>query len=176
MTQPTLQNTQDIPDSPPRLPSSDLDLSSPWPRKSDIEILTTGPAPGSQQCGAVLSDPDNQKDTIKSDLRRLCEVTSEKKWWQVDCTDKCQNQVTGSILSGMDTQYLTSSEPLCPENGGVSSPQQIITLRKDTKIVRVIVLNVPYEYVDTRKSFDRKKAPATGETNSFNNKDLRGIR
>lgn len=93
-----------------------------------------------------------------------------------------QNKVTGSILSGMDALYFTSRDPLRPKKGGASfclvrlTPQQITTLREDTKSVRTIVPNVPFEYVDPRKSFGLEMAPATGETNSFKKRDLRAVK
>lgn len=185
LLQPTTQNTQDPPVIPQLLPTPDLDLSPPEPPtadKPDIEILTTALGPASQQCSADLSSPDDQKVTSNSDLRHPCEVASAKIVWSVDCTDTSQNQVTGSILSGMDTQYFTSSDPLCPKKGGVSfwlarlTPQQIVTLRKDTKSVMAIVPNVPFEYADLRKSLGPEKAPVTDETNSFRKRDLRVVK
>lgn len=101
------------------LPTPDLDLHSPEPptsEQTDIEILTTAPAPGLQQCSPVLKIPDDQKDTSNSNLRP-CDEASAQIVWSVDCADTGQNQVIGSILSGMDTQYFTSSDPLCPKKG-----------------------------------------------------------
>lgn len=166
------------------LPPPDLDPHFPEPptsEQTDIEILTTAPAPGWQQCNPVSNIPDDQKDTSSSNLRP-CDEASAQIVWSVDCADTGQNQVIGSILSRMDTQYFTSSDPLCHKKGGVSfwlarlTPQQIIKLREDTKSVRDVVPNIPFEYADPRMSFGREKAPAISETNSFKKRDLRVVK
>lgn len=182
--QPTPQDTLDTPVIQQPQPTPDLDLHRPEPPPSEqpgIEIFTTAPTPDWQQCSAFSINPDDQKDTSNSDLRP-CDEASAQIVWSVDCADTGQNKVTGSILSGMDALFFTSSDPLCPKKGGVSfwlarlTPQQITTLREDTQSVRTVVPNVPFEYVDNRKSFGSGMAPATGETNSFKKRDLRVIK
>lgn len=145
------------------------------------EILTTAPTLDSQQCSAVSITPKDQKDISNSNLRP-CHEASAQIVWSADCADTGQNKVTGSILSGMDALYFISGDTLCAKNGRVSfwlarlTPQQITTLKEDTQSVRIIVPNVPFEYVDNRKSFGSGMAPATGETNSFKKRDLRVIK
>lgn len=186
LLQPTPQATPDTDTSVIQqpLPTPDFNLHRPEPPPSEqprIEIFITAPTPDSQQCSTVSINPDDQNDISNSNLRPRDEASAQIVW-SVDCADMGQNKVTGSILSGMDALYFTSSDTLCPKKGGVSfwlarlTPQQITTLRKDTQSVRAIVPNVSFEYVDNKKSFGSRITPATGETNSFKKRDLRVIK
>lgn len=179
-----LQDTPDTSVIQQPQPSPGFDLHRPEPPPSEqpgIEIFITDPTPDSQKCSAVSINPEDQKDISSSNLRS-CDEASAQIVWSVDCTDMAQNKATGSILSGMDALYFTSSDPLCPMKGGVSfwlarlTSQQITTLRKDTQSVRTIVPNISFEYVDNKKSFGSRMAPATVETNSFKKRDLRVIK
>lgn len=77
----------------------------------------------------------------------LCEERKSYITWPRSCEDTSQNAITASILSGMDSQFLTSIHPLCAVEGGVGffvarlSTQQVEALRRQEAGVKAVELN-----------------------------------
>lgn len=77
----------------------------------------------------------------------VCEERRSYITWPNSCEDTSQNAITASILSGMDSQFLTSIHPLCAVEGGVGffvarlNPQQVEALRRQEAGVKAIELN-----------------------------------
>ncbi len=76
----------------------------------------------------------------------------------MSCDDTVQNIITEKILSGMDGQYKTSTDPLCRLKHGISfwlaklTPEQIDALKEQTSAVRAITLNPLFEFGDLKRS------------------------
>lgn len=77
----------------------------------------------------------------------LCEERKSYITWPRSCEDTSQNAITASILSGMDSQFLTSIHPLCAVEGGVGffvarlNAQQVEALRQQEVGVKAVELN-----------------------------------
>lgn len=77
----------------------------------------------------------------------LCEERKSYITWPRSCEDTSQNAITASILSGMDSQFLTSIHPLCTVEGGVGffvamlNAQQVEALRRQEAGVKAVELN-----------------------------------
>lgn len=76
-----------------------------------------------------------------------CEERKSYITWPRSCEDTSQNAITASILSGMDSQFLTSIHPLCAVEGGVGffvarlNAQQVEALRQEEAGVKAVELN-----------------------------------
>lgn len=77
----------------------------------------------------------------------LCEERKSYITWPRSCEDTSQNAITAGILSGMDSQFLTSVHPLCAVEGGVGffvarlNAQQVEALRQQEAGVKAVELN-----------------------------------
>lgn len=77
----------------------------------------------------------------------LCEEPKSYITWPRSCEDTSQNAITASILSGMDSHFLTSIHPLCAVEGGVGffvarlNAQQVEALSQQKAGVKAVELN-----------------------------------
>lgn len=76
-----------------------------------------------------------------------CEERKSYITWPRSCEDTSQNAITASMLSGMDSQFLTSIHPLCAVEGGVGffvarlNAQEVEALRQEEAGVKAVELN-----------------------------------
>lgn len=171
---PDIPTTPDANENPPTTSPPVTDT------KTDIEIDSTAPPIGPHGCDLPLSAPDSQGSPGDTNLRQ-CEVATAQLIWPVSCEDTAQNTNTEQILSGMDSGYLTSKDPLCPLSGGIFywianlTPQQIDSLRQQTKTVRAVTPNGPYVLSDLKRPSRWTKGtevPTIGNKNRLNKRDI----
>ena len=123
-----------------------------------IDIFVTTQPQGPEVC-QDLSAPVIQAGVGKVGANlKSCGEATEKIIWPVSCEDITANTITERILREMDNQYWTSTNPLCPSQGGVAfwvarlTRSQVLAIRgKRGTAVRDITPNTPFSMSDLRK-------------------------
>lgn len=146
--------------TPQQLPQSPKDDGANKPYLDDvpstqedaIEIFVTA----EEDCKANSNSPNFQSDAASQNLQ-YCSVATARLIWPARCDDATQNIKTASIIGGMDNNFKTSKDPLCPLPGGVAfwlaniTPSQSKALMQDAAAVRAVTANRPYKNDDLRK-------------------------
>lgn len=130
-----------------------------------IELFITEPSRGSEACtGALPSDDRDSQDEAGDRNADPCNTGLGQLVWPVDCADIQRNTEIGKLLWSMDPKYMTSDDPLCPQNNGVGFWQaqltqpQIETLRQQMG-VKAIIRNTPYKFGKLMKRSPDKAGP-----------------
>lgn len=147
----------------PQLPSSPKDDGAnkpyldnvPSTQEDPIEIFVTA----EEDCEADPNSPTSQIDAASQNLQ-YCNVATARLIWPAHCDDTTQNTKTASTIGGMDNNFKTSKDPLCPLSGGVAfwlaniTPSQSKALMQDAAAVRAVTANRPYKN-DLSKVYSR---------------------
>lgn len=137
------------------------------PPSSDpqIELQVEGKSSGLDECQSSL-DP-NQISPAENPDFSLCGKASKQLIWPARCGDLTQNGIIGKVLSGMDNQFITTLDPLCPVKNGVAfwqarlTREQAITLRQDQiEAVRDITPNTPFKFGELMRGSPEQPNPA----------------
>lgn len=148
----------------PQLPQSPKDDGAnkpyldnvPSTQEDPIEIFVTA----EEDCKANPNSPNAQSDAASQNLQ-YCNVATARLIWPARCDDTTQNTKTASIIGGMDNNFKTSKDPLCPQPGGVAfwlaniTPSQSKALMQDAAAVRAVTANRPYKNDDLRRVYSR---------------------
>lgn len=148
----------------PQLPQSSKDGGAnkpyldnvPSTQEDPIEIFVTA----EEDCKAHPYSPNAQSDAASQNLQ-YCNVATARLIWPARCDDTTQNTKTASIIGGMDNNFKTSKDPLCPQPGGVAfwlaniTPSQSKALMQDAAAVRAVTANRPYKNDDLRRVYSR---------------------
>lgn len=142
-----------------------LDNDVPSTQEDPIEIFVTA----EEDCKANPTSPNFESDAAVQKLQ-YCNGATARLIWPARCDDTTQNTKTASIIGGMDNNFKTSKDPLCPLPGGVAfwlaniTPSQSEALIQDAEAVRAVTANRPYKNDDLRRVYSRankeRQAPA----------------
>lgn len=174
------QNTPTTaPQQLPQSPTKDGGANKPYiddvpsAQEDPIEIFVTAEE---EDCKVNSNSPNFQSDAASQNLQ-YCSVATARLIWPTRCDDATQNTKTASIIGGMDNNFKTSKDPLCPLPGGVAfwlaniTPSQSKALMQDATAVRAVTANRPYKNDDLRKvssraKYERQVLPAADYTKS----------
>lgn len=141
----------------------------PSTQADPIELFVTA-----DDCKADPNSPSSESEAASQNLGN-CDVTTARLIWPARCDDTEQNTKTASTLAGMDNNFKTSKDPLCPLQGGVAfwlaniTPPQSKALMQDAAAVRAVTANRPYKYDDLSKvnsRVNKRQVPAADRQQS----------
>ena len=123
--------------------------SVPSTQADPFELFVTS----EEDCKGDPNNPSSESDAASQNVR-YCDVAMARLIWPARCDDTEQNTKTASTLAGMDNQFKTSKDPLCPLQGGVAfwlaniTPSQSKALMQDAAAVRAITADRQYKIDD----------------------------
>lgn len=159
-------------------PTDDRTLypQAPPATESDFELEIVAPMPGQDECKAFAANPQSQSQDSwdsqggsESTNFRPCEAAVGQLIWSRGCGNTEQNERTAAILSGMDSGYETSIDPLCEVKGGVSywfaklTQDQIKALEADITAIRAVMPNPSYDFGKVNMKLSSAGAPASNK-------------
>lgn len=137
-----------------------------------IELFINEPSKGSEACTSAIpsDDLDSQGEAGYGNVDP-CSTGLSQLVWPVDCADTQRNTEIGKLLWSMDSKYMTSDDPLCPQKSGVGFWQvqltqpQIETLR-ETMGVKAVIRNMPYKFGKLTKTLPGTAKPGAVPSNA----------
>lgn len=118
----------------------------------EVELLITEPSQGSHTCTEVSpSDNGDFPGDVGNTNVSPCNTGLGQLIWPLNCADTQQNTDIESLLRSMDSKFMTSNDPLCPQKNGVGFWQaqlteaQIQILRQNMG-VKAVIRNRPYNF------------------------------
>lgn len=150
-----------------------------------IELQVEGKSSGQGKCQPFDQSAfdTNQVNPGENLDFSLCGTASKQLIWPVRCGDAYQNGITGQILSGMDNQFITILDPLCPVKNGVAfwqarlTREQITSLRQDQiEAVREITPNTPFKFGEIMRSSPDRANSAPHVPTSINHRRDRQLK
>lgn len=118
----------------------------------EIELLITEPSQGSHTCTEVSSsDNGDFPGDVGNTNISPCNTDLGQLIWPLNCADTQQNTDIESLLRSMDSMFMTSNDPLCPQKNGVGFWQAQLTeaqiqIIRQNMGVKAVIRNRPYNF------------------------------